>query len=125
RAINILQAASTLGFVNVENVYKVVGLAHPQEIKQMLSLALEGKFREARDKLRELMFNYGLSGLDVIKQIHREVFSQEIKIPDELRIMIADLTGEIQFRLVEGADDEIQLNAFLAKLALIGRKFRV
>ncbi len=124
RAINVLQAAAALGKVTVESVYKVVGLAHPREIRQMLQLALAGNFNDARDKMRELMINYGLSGLDIIKQIHREIFSQEMKIPDEYKLIIADLAGEIQFRLVEGADDEIQLNAFLARLAFIGRKLR-
>ena len=124
RAINILQAAAALGKITVESVYKVVGLAHPREIRQMIQLALAGNFNEARDKLRELMINYGLSGLDVIKQVHREIFSQDIKLPDEYKIIIADLAGEIQFRLVEGADDEIQLNAFLARLAFIGKKLK-
>jgi replication factor C small subunit len=125
RAINILQAAAALGEVNEDAVYKVVGLAHPREIREMLQLALSGNFVEARRKLRELMINYGLSGVDIIKQIHREIFSPEVKVPDELKIMIADYAGEIQFRLVEGADDEIQLNAFLARLALLGRKVKV
>lgn len=124
RAINVLQAAAALGKVTVESVYKVVGLAHPREIRQMLQLALAGNFNDARDKMRELMINYGLSGIDIIKQIHREIFSQEMKIPDEYKLIIADLAGEIQFRLTEGADDEIQLNAFLARLAFIGRKLR-
>ncbi|WP_440059892.1 replication factor C small subunit [Thermogladius sp. 4427co] len=124
KAINILQAAAALGEVTVEAVYKVVGLAHPKEVRQMLQLALNGNFVEARKMLRELMINYGLSGLDIIKQIHREIFSGELKLPDEIRIMIADLAGEIQFRLVEGADDEIQLNAFLAKLAFWGKKIK-
>ncbi len=124
KAINILQTAAALGKVTVEGVYKVVGLAHPREIRQMIQLALAGNFTEARDKLRELMINYGLSGVDVIKQVHREIFSQDIKIPDEYKIIIADLAGEIQFRLVEGADDEIQLNAFLARLAFIGKKLK-
>jgi replication factor C small subunit len=125
RAINILQAAAALGEVNEDAVYKVVGLAHPREVREMLQLALSGNFVEARRKLRELMINYGLSGVDIIKQIHREIFSPEVKVPDELKIMIADYAGEIQFRLVEGADDEIQLNAFLARLALLGRKVKV
>lgn len=124
KAINILQAASALGEATVETVYKVVGLAHPREVRQMLQLALNGNFTEARSKLRDLMLNYGLSGLDIIKQIHREIFSSDLKLPDEARILIADLAGEIQFRLVEGADDEIQLNAFLARLAFMGRKFK-
>ncbi len=125
RAINILQSAAALGEVTEEVVYKVVGLAHPREIREMIQLALAGNFLEARKKLRDLMITYGLSGLDVIKQVHREIFSSDLKIPEDLRVMIADYAGEIQFRLVEGADDEIQLNAFLARLALLGRKFKV
>ena len=123
RAINILQAASALGKVTISTVYKVVGLAHPKEVREMIQLALRGKFIESREKLRKLMIEYGLSGVDVIKQIHREIFSADLKIPEELRVLIADYAGEIQYRLVEGADDEIQLNAFLARLALLGKKF--
>jgi len=125
KSINILQAAAALGKVTVDAVYKVVGLAHPREIKEMIKLALAGNFIEARNKLRELMITYGLSGLDIIKQIHREIFSPEIKLPEEIKVYIADYAGEIQFRLVEGADDEIQLNAFLARLALLGKKLKV
>nr|WP_211252440.1 replication factor C small subunit [Desulfurococcus mucosus] len=124
RAINILQTTAALGEVVEEAVYKVIGLAHPREVREMLNEALSGNFTEARNKLRTLMIEYGLSGVDIIRQIHKEIFSQEVKIPDEMRVLIADLAGEIQFRLVEGADDEIQLNAFLARLALIGRKFK-
>jgi replication factor C small subunit len=124
RAINILQAATALGQVTPEVVYKVVGLAHPKEVREMLSLALEGRFSEARERLRKLMIDYGLSGTDIVKQIHREIFSPEVKIPDELRVVIADYIGEIQFRLVEGADDDIQLSALLAWLALAGRKLK-
>jgi replication factor C small subunit len=125
RAINILQAAAALGDVTEDIVYKVVGLAHPREVREMLQLALSGNFIEARKKLRDLMINYGLSGVDIVKQVHREIFNPEVKIPDDLKVMIADYAGEIQFRLVEGADDEIQLNAFLARLALMGRRLKV
>ncbi len=124
RAINILQAAAALGKVTVEAVYKVVGLAHPREIKEMIKLALDGRFTDARDKLRQLMVEYGLSGIDIIKQIHREIFSADLKLPEPLRVLIADYAGEIQFRLAEGGDDEIQLNAFLARLVLVGKKLK-
>ncbi len=124
RSINILQAAAALGKVTVDAVYKVVGLAHPREIKEMIKLALDGKFTDARDKLRQLMVEYGLSGIDIIKQIHREIFSADLKLPEPLRVLIADYAGEIQFRLAEGGDDEIQLNAFLARLVLVGKKLK-
>lgn len=122
KSINILQAASTLGEVTISNVYKVVGLAHPKEIREIISLALSGKFIEARDRLRELMLTFGLSGSDVLKQMHRELFSADLKIPEDIRVLLADYIGEVQFRLVEGADDEIQLTALLAKMALLGAR---
>ncbi len=110
KAINILQAAAALGEVTVAHVYKVVGLAHPKEIREIVYLALSGKFTEARDKLRTLMVNYGISGVDVLKQMHREVFSADLKLPEEVRVELADYIGETEFRIVEGADDEQQLN---------------
>ncbi|MEM0453506.1 MAG: replication factor C small subunit [Sulfolobales archaeon] len=121
KAINILQASASIGDVNVSNVLKVVGLTHPREIREMIQLALEGKFIEARDKLRELMISYGISGTDIVKQVHKEIFGSELTIPEPLRVEIADYLGEIQFRLVEGADEEIQLNTLIAKLVLLGR----
>jgi len=123
KAINILQAASAGGRVTIDLVYKVVGLAHPREIREMITMALNGDFMKAREKLRRLMVDYGLSGTDIIKQIHSEIFkSSDADLPEEVKVLIADYAGEIQFRLVEGADDEIQLNAFLAWLAQLGKK---
>ena len=124
KAINILQASAALGKVTEEVVYKVIGRAHPREVRMMLQAALAGKFTEARNLLRQMMINYGLSGMDIIKQVHREIFGDALKLPEELKVMIADYAGEIQFRLLEGADDEIQLNAFLARLAILGKKMR-
>ncbi|MCY0874426.1 MAG: replication factor C small subunit, partial [Acidianus infernus] len=48
KAINTLQAASAYGKVTVETVFKVLGLAQPKEVRDMLKLALSGKFMEAR-----------------------------------------------------------------------------
>ena len=122
KAINLLQAAAALGKVTTTAVYKVVGMAHPREVREMISLALRGDFTAARDKLRKLMIEYGLSGLDIVKQMHREIFSDETGLSEEQKVLAADYIGEIQFRLVEGGDDEIQLNALLAWLALLGVK---
>ncbi len=125
KAINVLQAAAALGKVTVETVFKVVGMAKPKEVRQMIKTALSGDFTGARTLLRKLMIEYGLSGEDIVKQIHREIFSNEIDIPEDFRILIADYIGEIHFRLVEGSDDDIQLSALLAWMSLVGRKLGV
>jgi len=124
RAINILQSSAYLGKVTVETVYKVVGLAKPREVREMLNAALNGDFTLAREMLRKLMIEYGLSGTDVVKQIHREIFSNDISLPEDTRVLIADYLGEIHFRLVEGSDDDIQLTAFLAWLSHIGKSLK-
>ncbi|MCG2888055.1 MAG: replication factor C small subunit [Sulfolobales archaeon] len=123
KSINILQAASAYGKVTVEAVYRVLGLAQPKEVREMINLALSGKFNEARAKLRELLVNYGLSGEDIVKQVHREITGGGLQIPEELRVLLADYIGEVEFRIMEGADDEIQLSAMLARLAMYGEKY--
>ncbi|MCY0860269.1 MAG: replication factor C small subunit [Sulfolobaceae archaeon] len=123
KAINTLQAASAYGKVTVETVYKVLGLAQPKEVREMMTLALQGKFMQAREKLLDLLVTHGLSGEDIIKQIHREITSSELQIPEELRVILLDYIGEVEFRIMEGADDEIQLSSLLAKLSIYGSKF--
>ncbi|AOL15731.1 replication factor C small subunit [Sulfolobus sp. A20] len=123
KSINILQAASAYGKVTVDSVYKVLGLAQPKEIREMLNLALQGKFMQAREKLKTLLVVHGLSGEDIIKQIHRELTSSDLQISDELRVLLLDYIGEAEFRIIEGADDEIQLSATLAKIAIYGNKY--
>ncbi|BBD72578.1 ATPase AAA [Sulfodiicoccus acidiphilus] len=123
KSINLLQSASTYGKITVESIYKAVGVSQPKEVRDALKLALAGKFIEAREKVRSLMVNSGLSGEDIVKQIHREVLSGDLSIPEELRALLVDYVGETEFRIVEGADDEIQLSAFLAKLSVFGAKY--
>ncbi|MBS7655740.1 replication factor C small subunit [Candidatus Bathyarchaeota archaeon] len=117
KAINTLQAASSLEKpINEKTVYMVVGLAKPEDIKEMLELSFKGNFIEARKKLRLMLMEYGLSGLDILKQVHSEIL--KLNLPEEDKLKLADLIGEIDYRLSQGADEEIQLSAMLAKLTL-------
>ncbi|MCS7368142.1 MAG: replication factor C small subunit [archaeon GBS-70-058] len=122
RAINTLQAAASLGVVDESAVYRVVGKANPVEVREMMALALKGDFVSARGKLRELMINYGLSGVDIVKQMHREIFA--LDIPEKVKVLLADKIGEVNFRMVEGADEEIQLSYLLACFSLYGSELR-
>lgn len=113
KATNILQAASALGKVTRETVYDVAARARPKDVKEMLDLALAGKFPDARKKLYNLLIEQGLSGEDVIKGIHRCLL--ELDIPEESRLTLIDRVGEFEFRLNQGGSEEIQLEALLAQ----------
>jgi replication factor C small subunit len=118
KAINTLQAATSLGkSVSEESVYKVVGRAKPKDVRELLDLAVKGEFMKARQMLRSLLVEYGLSGSDIVKQMHSEIFKMEI--PEKTKIVLADAIGEIDFRLTEGGDEEVQFSALLARLGIM------
>jgi replication factor C small subunit len=84
----------------------------------MLKTAISGDFLEARKQLRDMIQKYGVAGSDIIRQIHTEIFRAEI--PEVWKVRLADVVGEIDFRLVEGSDEEVQLSALLARLVEAG-----
>ena len=121
KTMNVLQvAASFSNKIDAENLYQTSTTARPEDISELITLPLKGKFREARDKLEKLLTVGGLSGEDVLSQMHREVYS--LPLDDNVRVKIMDTIGEIDFRLVEGANERIQLEALLAKLQLLGMR---
>jgi len=116
KSINTLQAASSMSKgITEESFYQVVGRAKPTDVHEMLNHALKGDFIKAREELRHLLVRYGLSGSEIVRQIHSEIF--RLAIPEKKRIDLVEAVGEIDFRLVQGGDEEVQLSALLAKLA--------
>ena len=121
KAINILQAAAAVGeLIDAEKIYQVSATAQPKEISEIIETALNGNFLEAREKLSRLMIEYGMSGEDVISQFFREILSSNIN--EKLKVVLIDKLGEIDFRLTEGANERIQLDAFLAYVSTVGKK---
>ncbi|MFA6399794.1 MAG: replication factor C small subunit, partial [archaeon] len=100
KALNILQAASTLDKkITEEIIYSVSSRARPEQVQEMILLALKGKFLEARKKLEELMYEQGMSGEDVLMQVYRETMNMDEKdLPDKDKIALVDTIGEYDFR---------------------------
>jgi replication factor C small subunit len=123
RAVNTLQAAGSLNKpVDEKTVYSITGRASPADIQKMVKTAIDGDFTEARKQLRTTIQKYGVAGSDIIRQIHTEIF--RTNIPERWKIRLADIVGEIDYRLVEGSDEEIQLSALLARLVEAGSELK-
>ena len=113
RLENFMQSCSMIDHkITEDSVYEIVSAAKPKEIKEILELAIAGKFSNAKEKLLDVMLKHGLSGLDIIKQIQGEIWN--LKIPDEKKIELIDKCGEIEFRMVEGSDEFLQLESLIA-----------
>ena len=116
-AINALQAAAVMGeTVDEDAVYAITSTARPEEVHAMVQTALDGDFTAARATLDELLTEKGLAGGDVIDQLHRGVW--EFDLDDDRAVRLLDRVGEADYRITEGANERIQLEALLAALAL-------
>jgi len=114
RAINLLQASAALSKkIDDKLVFQVASKARPEEIRKMMELALAGKFMDARKMLYNLMIEYGMSGEDIIRQMHKEIFN--LNVPDRTKVELIDTVGEYEFRIVEGGNERIQIEALLAQ----------
>jgi len=121
KAINILQSISLLKKdINEDDIYKTAAMARPEDIDKMLETAFKGNFMQAREHLNNLFLEYGMSGEDILIQIYKEVMKRE-GVSEEAKVKLADRIGEFSFRISEGANERIQLEALLAYLAVAGK----
>jgi replication factor C small subunit len=124
KAINILQAsASTTDEITEDSIHEIVSKAKPQDVRKIVNKALNGDFLSARDLLREVMVIQGTSGEDMITQIYQEVsrMSMENMIEEDIYVDLIQSIGEYDYRIREGSNPRIQLEALLTKFLLKGK----
>ncbi len=116
-AINLLQASSSLGAVTEENVKASAGLTRTSDVDAVLKLAVAGKILEARNKMIELIKVYGMSESDFLKYLNEAVYRTKQANLAEISQAIA----EYDYRILSGANPEIQLSALLAQISNLGK----
>lgn len=116
---NILQSSGAItDHITEDLIHSMASVAKPKEVREILELALSNKFIDARKKLLDMMLGYGLAGIDVIKQIQKEIL--ELNIDNKSKMILIEKCGEIEFRMTEGSDEFVQLEALLSQFALVG-----
>ncbi|MCU0642523.1 MAG: replication factor C small subunit [archaeon] len=120
RAINLIQATAAISMdINSDMISMISASAKPAGIKVVLDYALAGDFINARDKLLDVMLRESVSGSDVIKAIQKEIWT--LQIEPEIKVRLTEKTGETEFRMIEGSDEFVQLQALLASFVLAGQ----
>ena len=122
RLENIMQSCAAISdSITEEIVFSMASVAKPKEIKEVLELALNNKFIDSRNRLLSIMHQFGLSGMDVIKQIQKAVWDLDSAAVDgRQKARLVDKCGDIEFRMTEGSNEFIQLEALLAYFVLVG-----
>jgi len=116
-AINILQAAASMGSIDVSSVKSVIGLTKTKDVQDVLKLALDGKVSDAREKMIELIKVYGMSESDFLKYINQAVFASKTSNIEG----ILEIIAKYDYRILVGANPEIQLSALLAEITKFGK----
>jgi replication factor C small subunit len=119
RCINLLQStASVSPVMTMELISTMISNAKPKDIRVVLDYALSGDFQKSREKLLDIMLNQSLSGQEVIKAMQKEIWN--LQVEPEIKVKLTEKTGETEFRITEGSDPFIQLQALLASFVLAG-----
>lgn len=118
QAINLMQAASASGELTVESVKSVSGASVKARVAEVIGAAVEGDFEGARTRMVELTRVYGIPERDFLKFANEALGS--LKVPDMPKAI--SILAEYDFRLVQGAQPELQLTAMLAQLSSLKRK---
>ena len=112
-SINLLQTVSSTGDISVTSVKATAGLTKTNDVSDVLKLSISGKIHDARNKMIELIKVYGMSETDFLKYINQSLFALN---PKNLEVM-SEIIAKYDFRILSGANPEIQLTAMLAELS--------
>lgn len=119
RLINLMQTGSAISKkISKESILEVIDFINPKDVEKMIDFAINGEFLKARDLMVRLRVFKGLDAVEILKEIFKVVISSKT-INDKIKIKLVDRIALCEFRIVEGSDEQIQLDALLSVFALI------
>ncbi len=112
RGLNILQSTSALGReITVDAVERVAGMGSLGGMENVLNIAARGDYLGAKRRLFEEMATLGIDGLDVVR-----FMLSALEERGSLTPRMAEILAEYDYRIMEGANVDIQLSALLASI---------
>lgn len=123
KAINALQGAAIISpEIDEKMIYAITATARPDEIDELLDLSIGGRFDEAEKALSDLTRVRGIAPNEVLNQCYRALVQRDID--RALKVKLIDAIGEADFRLSEGANSDIQMEALIARFVLAAAEHR-
>ncbi|KAK9325865.1 P-loop containing nucleoside triphosphate hydrolase protein [Lipomyces orientalis] len=117
QAINNLQSTvAGFGFVNGENVFKIVDTPHPTAVQAVLKACHQGKIETALEILRTDLWDKGYSAVDIISTMFRVIKSMD-EINEYRKMEYIKEIGFTHMRILDGVGTLLQLSGCVARLA--------
>ncbi|GAB7354855.1 hypothetical protein MBLNU459_g5231t1 [Dothideomycetes sp. NU459] len=121
QAINNLQSTNAgFGFIDGNNVFKVVDQPHPIKVQAMIKSCHECRIDEALTSLKEL-WDAGYSTHDIISTMFK-VTKTIPSLSEHAKLEFIKEIGFTHMRILEGVQTYLQLSGCVAKLCKINMK---
>jgi replication factor C subunit 2/4 len=118
QALNNLQSTTAgFGFVNGDNVFKVVDSPHPIKVQAMIKACHEARINDAMASLKEL-WDLGYSCHDIISTMFRVTKTVDT-LSEHAKLEFIKEIGFTHMRILEGVQTLLQLSGCIAKLCKI------
>lgn len=122
RVLNLLQSVSIINKnITPEMVFEISGLVDPSELLNMIQIIDEkgnGAFYDIRKQIRKYLFIDGISGRDLVNQIY-SLIVDTADVDLNIRSKMTTVASEVDYRLTQGCDEEIQLMMMLNELIVL------
>ena len=118
KAITLLQSAASLfgSEITGDRIREVAGVVPDTQIQKLLELCVAGEFQKSQD-LAEDILKDGFPCMQILEQFGYCVAESDI-IDDDMKSEICLKLGEVEKKLIDGADEWLQL-AHVISVALI------
>lgn len=118
QAVNNLQSTvAGFGFVNGDNVFKVVDSPHPITVQKMLKACSETKLGDAMDELSTL-WDKGYSSVDIVSTMFRVTKTMDT-LAEGKKLEYIKIIGFTHMRVLDGVSTYLQLTGCLARLCRV------
>ncbi|MHA1379990.1 MAG: hypothetical protein ACTSRG_16590 [Candidatus Helarchaeota archaeon] len=123
-SINLLQCCNSFNSnIDGDLVYNIIEKLSPNKlVNQIFEGILNQDFMEMRQGIRNLFLKFGYMGKNILSLLYNSIL--HLPITEGLKIQISRKIGEIDMRIIEGANEEIQISYFLAYLYSLHEKFK-
>jgi len=117
-AINLTQGISaSRKKIDAKTTKEFVGLYGVDKVDELIDTSVSGNTQAALELLRAIIYESGVQPKEIVRRFHRRISNMEM--PPEVKLSLLSLLADIEYRLMVGADPEIQLTLMLAKLSQI------
>ena len=123
RAINALQGAAIISNdITEKMIYEITSNARPDEILELIQVILQGDFEASEQIFHELVDKRGVAPNELISQFYRILVKHPVH--RTLKVEMISHLGQADFRLSEGGNSDIQMEALLANCVLSAQKYQ-